>query len=275
MQGHIIVTSRFVCILAAGLLVAACATPTSSRYEGAEVGRPIETTRGTILSGRVVQVTGETNAAGPLAGAAIGGASVGLGTQSGWAAVLGAVVGAGIGYATQQVINDRDGIEYVIEMEDGRTVTLVQNRDDEETPLNAGTPVLVQVSGQYSRVIPRAPAIDRPNMSGGLPGSPPPAVGSATGAVPSGAGGTTGGWVDPDRPNASQAPATAKTPLPPPAPAQQGTQGAGAPSAPFNGSPPANQLLPTTRTAESGRATSGPYASNVISSWAVPPHSLQ
>lgn len=271
-------SSRFICIFAAGLLVAACATPTSSRYEGAEVGRPIETTRGTILSGRVVQVNGETNAAGPLAGAAIGGASVGLGTKSGWAAILGAVVGAGIGYATQQFVNDRDGIEYIIEMEDGRTVTLVQNRDDEEAPLNAGTPVLVQVSGQYSRVIPRAPAIDRPDVVGGLPGSPPTATGAAAAGGSPGAASSTGGWNDPDRPSAPQssppAPVTEGTPLPPLAPVQQGTQGAGG-APPVAGSPPANQLQPSTRSAASAPSTPRPYVSYAISSWAVPPPSMQ
>jgi hypothetical protein len=72
--------------------------------------------------------------------------------------VLGGLVGAGIGYLSQQQLNNREGIEYVLEMDDGRTVTLVQNRADDEVPLADGTPVLVQVSGQYTRVIadPRA-----------------------------------------------------------------------------------------------------------------------
>ena len=72
--------------------------------------------------------------------------------------MLGGLIGAGIGYLSQQQLNDREGIEYVLEMDDGRTVTLVQNRADDEVPLADGTPVLVQVSGQYTRVIadPRA-----------------------------------------------------------------------------------------------------------------------
>ena len=72
--------------------------------------------------------------------------------------MLGGLIGAGIGYLSQQQLNNREGIEYVLEMDDGRTVTLVQNRADDEVPLADGTPVLVQVSGQYTRVIadPRA-----------------------------------------------------------------------------------------------------------------------
>ncbi len=72
--------------------------------------------------------------------------------------MIGGVIGAGIGYLSQQKLNNREGIEYVLQMDDGRTVTLVQNRAADEAPLPAGTPVLVQVSGQYTRVIadPRA-----------------------------------------------------------------------------------------------------------------------
>ena len=72
--------------------------------------------------------------------------------------MIGGVVGAGAGYLAQQQASNREGIEYVLRMDDGRTVTLVQNRADEEQPLPDGTPVLVQISGQYTRVIadPRA-----------------------------------------------------------------------------------------------------------------------
>jgi hypothetical protein len=57
-------------------------------------------------------------------------------------------------------------------MDDGRTVTIVQNVEDAEQPLANGTPVLVQYSGKYTRVLPAPPRTTR--KSGG------------------------GGWVDPD-----------------------------------------------------------------------------
>lgn len=260
-------TDRFVCLVAAGLLIAGCSTPTSSRYEGAEVGRPIETSRGTIVSGRVVNVIGETNVIGPAAGAAIGGASVGLGTHSGWAAILGAVFGAGIGYATQQLVNDRDGIEYIVEMEDGRTVTLVQNRDDDEVPLRSGTTVLVQVSGAYSRVIPRTPPIDRPEGGAGGTSAASGSSPAAAGAPPGG-----GGWIDPDKP-ATAGPASTSAPSAVAAPHLGGT-GNGGVAAPA-GQPPASQLMPSAQSAPSARTSPGPLASNSISSWAVPPPAEQ
>lgn len=267
-------SNRFVCVLAAGLLVAGCSTPTSSRYEGAEVGRPIETSRGTIVSGRVVDVIGETNPAGPVAGGVIGGAGVGLATHNAWAAILGAVFGAGLGYATQQLANDREGIEYVVEMEDGRTVTLVQNRGDDEVPLRAGTAVLVQVSGTYSRVIPRTAPIDRPDA--GAPVVPSPAGAAAAGAAsaPSSSGtapAAGGSWVDPDKTGT-----TTTTAIPPavpaPLPGQQGTTGVPTPQ-----STTVNQLTPTNQ-ATSGTTitrTPGPLASSSSSSWAVPPAAVQ
>ena len=147
------------------LLLAGCSHPSSTTYDSGDVGRTIETSEGSVVSSRVVEITGETNAVGPVAGGAAAAATSGLiftGSGSGLIALLGGLVGAGAGYLIQQAANDREGFEYVLKMDDGRTVTLVQNReDDEEQPLENGTPVLVQVSGQYTRVIadPRAESL--------------------------------------------------------------------------------------------------------------------
>lgn len=272
-------SNRFVCILAAGLVVTGCSTPTSSRYESAEVGRQIETSKGTIVSGRVVDVAGETTAAGPIAGGVIGGAGTGLATHNAWAAILGAVFGAGLGYATQQLANDREGIEYVVEMEDGRTVTLVQNRGDNEVPLLAGTAVLVQVSGTYSRVIPRPMPLDRPDA--GAAGASVPAgspAGSASAPAPTGkSAAAAGGWVDPDKSGTT----TTTTPaaVPPPPPGGLGTAGP-----PPSQLPTTNQLAPshqtaptqaTSATSATATTTQSPPASSTASSWAVPPTATQ
>ena len=148
--------------LVPALSLAGCAHPSGSTYEAGDVGRTIETAQGSVVSSRAVEISGDTNAVGPLAGGAAGAAGSALafsgGSNTGLIAVLGGLIGAGIGYLSQQQLNNREGIEYVLEMDDGRTVTLVQNRADDEVPLADGTPVLVQVSGQYTRVIadPRA-----------------------------------------------------------------------------------------------------------------------
>ena len=144
------------------LLLAGCSHPSSTTYDAADIGRTIETSEGSVLASRIVEITGGTDFVGPVAGGAAGAATSGLtfrGSGGGSIAVLGGLVGGGAGYLLQQVANNRQGIEYVLKMDDGRVVTLVQNREDnEEEPLADGTPVLVQISGQYTRVMvdPRA-----------------------------------------------------------------------------------------------------------------------
>ena len=145
--------------LVAALLLVGCSHPSGSTYQAGDVGRTIETTQASVVSSRLVKISGESNLVGPAAGGALGAAGSALAFQgSGLVGVIGGVLGAGAGYLAQQRLNDREGIEYVLQMDDGRTVTLVQNRADEEAPLPDGTPVLVQISGQYTRVVadPRA-----------------------------------------------------------------------------------------------------------------------
>jgi outer membrane lipoprotein SlyB len=160
-------------VLVASVLLAGCSHPSGTTYEAGDIGRTIETTQASVVSSRFVKVTGDSRAAvgpipaaaiGPLAGGALGASGSALAFQgSGLVAVIGGVLGAGVGYLAQRQLNNREGIEYVLEMEDGRTVTLVQNRESEEQPLPNGTPVLVQLSGQYTRVIadPRAERMSR------------------------------------------------------------------------------------------------------------------
>lgn len=181
-------------LLVGAVLLAGCGHPSGTTYQAGDVGRTIETAKASVVSSRLVKVAGETNMVGPVAGAALGASGSALAFQgSGLVAVIGGVLGAGMGYLAQQQLNNREGIEYVLEMDDGRTVTLVQNRAGEEQPLPDGTPVLVQVSGQYTRVIadPRAermgsadwvdpdtlPGADRPRVGGspvGEEGDPEP-----------------------------------------------------------------------------------------------------
>lgn len=149
--------------LAAAVLVG-CGTPTGSTYNPSDVGRSIDTARGSIVSSRPIEISGETNAWGPAAGGALGAAGTYGAFGSGWTSIIGGVLGAGAGYAAQQAINTRSGFEYIVQMDDGRTMTVAQNRESSsEAPLAPGTRVLVQTSGSYNRVI-------------ADPGAPPPAI---------------------------------------------------------------------------------------------------
>ncbi len=146
------------------LVAAGCSTPSSGTYNVADVGQPIETAEGTVVSSRVVDIAGNSTGVGPIAGGAVGATGVGLALGSGSASTLGAVLGgllgAGLGYLAEERMRSGEGVEYVVEMADGRTVTLVQNMEDSEPPLPNGTPVLVQMGAYYSRVI-ENPRVDR------------------------------------------------------------------------------------------------------------------
>lgn len=182
---------RLLAAVAVVTVVAGCSNPSSSRYDSGDVGRTIETTPGAVISSRVVEISGDSKSVGPLAGGAAGAAATGLaygGRGSGFAAILGGLVGAGAGYLIESSARNREGIEYIVRMNDGRTVTLVQNRQTDEVPIADGTPVLVQVSGRYTRVIPD-PTADRSTAAGGGPSA------GGTGGTSAGA---SGGWIDPD-----------------------------------------------------------------------------
>jgi outer membrane lipoprotein SlyB len=145
--------------VAMALVVVGCSHQTSSTYNSTEVGRVLDTSRATVLSSRVVEISGEGEQSGygPLLGGAAG-ASAGYlvgGNDAGQVigTVLGGLVGAGLGWAAEERADSREGIEYVLRLESGKDITLVQNREGDETPLAAGTPVLIQRGGSYARVI--------------------------------------------------------------------------------------------------------------------------
>jgi len=184
---------RTTCCVVLMVSVAACSHPSTTTYGDKEVGQTIETQQGSVVSSRMVDVSGEPGFVGAGAGAAVGaaGSSLAVNGPAGLlVAIVGGLVGAGIGYMAEKRINDRDGIEYILQMDDGRLVTLVQNRETGEQPLAAGTPVLVQLNGAYTRVMAHPGAVDRnaggwvdPD-AGPLPGAgPPPEAGSAAGST--------------------------------------------------------------------------------------------
>jgi len=146
------------------VLLGGCAASTKSAYDATDVGRMIETSEGTVVSSRIVTINEQPGGYGSLTGAAVGatGAGFGIGSGSGSAvaAILGGLLGAGVGYLAEQSFRQREGIEYMVRTPDGRTRTLVQNREGSEAPIPAGTSVLIQYAGSYTRVIEKPPGSD-------------------------------------------------------------------------------------------------------------------
>jgi outer membrane lipoprotein SlyB len=175
---------RTACYVALMVSVAACSHPSSTTYGDTEVGQAIETAPGSVVASRIVNVSDEPGLVGAGAGAAVGAVGGNLavaGPVGLLVTIVAGLVGAAIGYMTEKQMKDRDGIEYVLEMDDGHLVTLVQNRESDEQPLPDGARVLVQLNGQYTRVVAH-PAVDYDARGGG--------------------------WVDPDSAGATPAPGT-------------------------------------------------------------------
>ena len=158
-----------VCVLVAGLL-GGCASSSTNSYSESDVGQIISTSEGTVVSSRLVDISGEDSSTGSLVGAGAGAitgfAGAGGGNTGALIGVLGALAGAGIGYLVEQGMKSREGIEYIVRLDDGRVVTLVQNRETEEVPLADGAPVLVQFGGNYTRVIQRPTKLEGSSGSG-------------------------------------------------------------------------------------------------------------
>ena len=154
-------SAKIIAATALAVSVAACSHQTSSTYAADEVGPVIETSHGVVLSSRVVDISGQGEESGY--GAVLGGAG---GATAGYAlagssnayqvigSILGGIIGAGLGWAAEEGVDSRQGIEYVLRLDSGNEVTLIQNRASKENPLPVGTSVLIQRGSTYNRVIP-------------------------------------------------------------------------------------------------------------------------
>jgi outer membrane lipoprotein SlyB len=144
-------------LLLTGMVLTSCEFSTQNRYNYADVGQATVVQFGTVLASRPVQITGENSGAGALLGAG-GGAAAGaqFGRSGGnvAAALGGAAIGAVVGFAAEQALSNRNGIEYTITLSNGKTITIAQNQDAKDAVFNVGDRVMVQVSGTYQRVLP-------------------------------------------------------------------------------------------------------------------------
>jgi outer membrane lipoprotein SlyB len=148
---------RALLALLALLGLAGCETQSQNQYSYAEVGQTQSVSFGTVVSSRPVGIIGKNTGGGALVGAAAGGGAmsyVGNGPGQPWAIAAGALVGAAVGAIAEQKMSDKKGIEYTVTLEDGLTVTNVQELKEGERVLQPGERVMLQNTGQFQRVIP-------------------------------------------------------------------------------------------------------------------------
>lgn len=145
--------------LASTLTLGACARQISpNSVAGTAVGETMQTYAGTIRSARYVQVqeheTLEGNTTGQIIGGLAGGVAgsrFGGGLGKAIAIGAGALLGAAAGALAEQEVKKQVAIEYVVQLDSGRLLTVVQGSDVEIRP---GERVFVQQSNRgRSRVI--------------------------------------------------------------------------------------------------------------------------
>ena len=124
------------------------------RYD--EVGKTSAVTFGTILQVRSIGIIGENIPGGAAADGvrAAGGTYIGADDGAAWAVAGLAVAGGIIGYLIEQGFADREGLEYTVILENGVTITTVQEIPEDKIPLKVNSRVIVQTQGGYQRVLP-------------------------------------------------------------------------------------------------------------------------
>jgi len=151
-----------VAALAAPLLLTTGCVTGANDYNRASVGVPSEIVKGRLVGLEPVRINGNRSGLGAASGAALGGA---LGSQVGRnrgyrgryrgntnvAGAIGfAILGGLVGAAIEEGATGGNGWRYTIELEDGRTITLVQG--DRDPIARVGEPVRVEY-GRQVRVL--------------------------------------------------------------------------------------------------------------------------
>lgn len=191
-------------LMVLAFVVSACTHPSRDQYTAEDVGRMVDTSRATVIAARAIDIGGgENTGIGAVAGGAAAGSVANAAVdKNGYnlaATIIGGLAGAGLGFLVEEEARSRQGIEYVVRTEDGRVVTLVQNRGPGEEMIEPGKPVLIQYGRDYTRVVdlpegvtPPKPAPDDGRDHNGLDS------GRGTAPAPSGDDRNKSNWGDPD-----------------------------------------------------------------------------
>lgn len=137
------------------LLITSCAQQglTGDSYSRNEAGQAQTVKKGRITSIRYVKIEGGTTAGTILGGVAGGvlGNQIGSGRGNTLATVGGAGLGAVAGSHAQKNMGSRQGLEIVVRLDEGGSVSITQE-DNPNDPFNEGDRVNVLLGGSRSRV---------------------------------------------------------------------------------------------------------------------------
>lgn len=123
-------------VAAASFLLPGCQTTSqgSKTYSTSQAQRALTVYSGTILKVAEVQIQSKQSGTGALGGAIVGGivgSTIGSGRGRTLATTAGAVGGAAAGSAAESRMGTKPGLEIELELDDGRLMVVVQEKDDD------------------------------------------------------------------------------------------------------------------------------------------------
>ena len=141
-------------LLASILVIGGCAKNISPNvYSTDDTGVVSRVSKGVIISKRIIKFEGQSGVgaiAGGVAGGAAGSTIGGSGAANVVGAVGGAVAAGVIGHEIDKAVNRRTGYEYIIKLEDSKTISVAQEKSIQ---LAVGQKVLV-IYGPTTRIVP-------------------------------------------------------------------------------------------------------------------------
>lgn len=128
-------------LLLASLTFAGCASQTGSTFSSNQA-RTVQTVQmGTITALNNATIQNQASGLGAGAGAIAGGvagSTIGGGSGRIFGALGGAAVGAAAGHAIESRARTSDAVEITVKLDDGTTLSVVQERGEEERGMRVG-----------------------------------------------------------------------------------------------------------------------------------------
>lgn len=121
-------------MLSLTLVMVGCETTGTATYSRQQTQQPLTVYSGTVLKISEIQIQRTPTGLGAVGGGVVGGvvgSTIGGGRGRRLATTAGAVAGAAAGSATEKAEGLRPGFEIEIELDDGRLIVVVQEKDDE------------------------------------------------------------------------------------------------------------------------------------------------
>lgn len=149
---------KFLALCMAVALTACAANLDTNRYQTSATGQINTVTEGVVINVRPVRIATENGGIGSLAGGVAGGAAGSMiGGNSAVnviGAVGGAVLGGYLGSKAQEGLSTQTGMEYIVKLDSGKSITLTQG-DDEVFSVGQKVYVLDAEYGERARIIAR------------------------------------------------------------------------------------------------------------------------